>query len=604
MRNNLISRRSVAWRMARALVAQPGFYSGLKKAAKTDMALQMSLGRRLEEWACLTPEAVAIRFRGKQWTYAQYNETANQYASFLASLGVGPNDHVGVNIGNRPEMLFTLAAVAKLGAVSALINTTQRSDVLENSLNLAKAKLLIVGAEQVACMETVASLLQEQYDGKLLWVAENANSLLPGGYVDMQKEVATCSGENRPETQQVTLRDPAFLVFTSGTTGMPKASVLRWVRWYTSALAFGQAGLNLTSEDTVYCCLPLYHNNALILNFGSALYAGATFALSQKFSASRFWDEVRETEATCFTYIGELLRYLMNQPPSARDREHKVSRIAGNGLRPDLWHQFKTRYGINRIVEFYGASESPLAFINFFNYDETVGWAPGGWEIVDYDVDTDAPRRDGNGHMIKLGPGKTGLLICAVNKDRPFEGYTDKSASEKKLFRNVFEEGDCWFNSGDLMRAQGAGHVQFLDRVGDTYRWNGENVATTEVEAVINTWPQTEDAVVYGVQVPGRDGRCGMICYTLKEGESLDAAGFASMLREKLPKYAVPRFMRIRQGQDLTGTFKHQKAKLKKEGYCPAVTDEQLWYLSTEAQAWQPLTLEQKKAIDRGEVRL
>ncbi|MGH8458875.1 MAG: AMP-binding enzyme, partial [Nevskiales bacterium] len=327
-------------------------------------------------------------------------------------------------------------------------------------------------------------------------------------------------------------------------------------------------------------------------------------AIGEKFSASGFWDEARQYQATVFVYIGELLRYLLNQPPRPDDRQHQVRMIFGNGLRPDLWDAFKTRFGIERIYEFYGASEGNNGFVNLFNFDRTCGWSGFGWEIVAYDLDADAPIRKPNGRLQKLGRGNTGLLLFEVSKTLPFDGYTDREATEKKLLRDVFKKGDCWFNTGDLVKHQGSGHVQFVDRLGDTFRWQGENVATSEVEAVINAWPQTADAVVYGVQVPGRDGRCGMVCYTLKPGQQLDRAGFAAHLQKLLPKYAVPRFLRVHGEQAVTGTFKHQKVGLKNQAYDLSQIHDPVFYLAPGAASWEPLTRELKQAIDAGVAKL
>lgn len=327
-------------------------------------------------------------------------------------------------------------------------------------------------------------------------------------------------------------------------------------------------------------------------------------AVGRKFSASGFWDECRQYDATAFAYIGELLRYLLNQDPKANDADHKVYKIFGNGLRPDIWDEFKSRFGIHRIHEFYGASEGNNAFINLFNYDKTCGWSAKGWETIAYDVDEDTPKLCAKRKFEKTGKGETGLLIFEVSDRFPFDGYTNKEASEKKLMRDVFKKGDCWFNTGDLVRKLGFGHIQFVDRVGDTFRWQGENVATTEVEAAAIKFAQTEDAVVYGIEIPGRDGRCGMLSYTVKQGEELDLTGLARHLQAKLPKYAVPRFMRVEQVQEVTGTFKHQKTKLKKQGYDLEQIAEPLFYLSPAASTFVPLTPEIVAEIEAGTAKL
>ena len=358
-------------------------------------------------------------------------------------------------------------------------------------------------------------------------------------------------------------------------------------RWLKGMAGLGQMALRLREDDVLYCCLPLYHNNALTVSWGSALISGGTLALGRKFSASRFWDDIRRHDATAFCYIGELLRYLLLQPESPRDREHRVRLIVGNGLRPELWEAFEQRFGIHQISEFYGASESNAAFVNGFGLAKTAGFCPLPFAIVEFDAETETPRRDAKGFLRKVPVGGVGLLITEVGSKTPFDGYTDAKASEAKLLRNVFKAGDCWVNSGDLVRDQGWRHIQFVDRVGDTFRWKGENVATTEVEAALGSFPGVQEAVVYGVQLPHSDGRAGMAALTL-EG-ALDGAALARHLCERLPAYAVPLLLRLRSEQETTSTFKFRKVDLKREGFDPHTVDEPLHVLLDRERGYQPL---------------
>jgi fatty-acyl-CoA synthase len=353
-----------------------------------------------------------------------------------------------------------------------------------------------------------------------------------------------------------------------------------------------------------YCCLPLYHNNALTVSWSCTLAAGATFALDRKFSASKFWDRIRHFDATAFCYIGELLRYLLNRPASERDRDHRVRLIVGNGLRPEIWEQFERRFGIERIYEFYGASESNIAFINAFGVSQTAGFTPMSFAIVEFDNDAEAPLRDKKGWMKRVKKGGVGLLISEVTAKRPFDGYTDPAAGEKKLLRDVFKKGDCWFNTGDLVRDQGMRHIQFVDRVGDTFRWKGENVATGEVEGVLAREDSIEHGAVYGVTVPGCDGRAGMAAITLKAGRELDGAALARTMTTALPAYAVPLFLRIREQQDTTGTFKYRKIELKQEGFDPGKVREPLYVLTDRERGYEPLTAELFRRIADGALRL
>jgi fatty-acyl-CoA synthase len=354
---------------------------------------------------------------------------------------------------------------------------------------------------------------------------------------------------------------------------MPKASVMTHYRWLRALAGFGGLGMRLSSNDTLYCCLPLYHNNALTVALSSVLNSGAALALGKSFSASKFWDEVIRYDATAFIYIGEICAYLLNQPPKPTDRQHKVRVIGGNGLRPAIWDEFTERFGIERVCEFYAASEGNSAFVNILNIDKTTGLCPTPVAFVQYDPDTGEPLRGDDGRACKVRNGEPGLLLSKVSNFQPFDGYTDGKASEKKLVRNVFRDGDVWFNTGDLMRSQGFGHAAFTDRLGDTFRWKGENVATTEVEAALSTDPQIEEATVFGVEVPGTGGRAGMAAIQLKKGEEFDGQALAKAAYERLPGYAVPLFVRVVGELAHTSTFKSQKVDLRKEGYGRDVKD-------------------------------
>lgn len=593
----------VARRFVRKLVV-PGALAAFREVMTVTRDVAISIGLVLQQQAAARPQGIAVIDGERRWTWAAFNAQVNRYAAVLASEGLGKGEVVALHLGNRAETLMLVCAAAKLGAIAAMINTAQRGDALLHSLTLSNARLQLLGGEQAAAWQSLPESFRDGERVRLLWVSEAGGAAAPAAMRDLDQLAAPCTDTDPPSVAQLRLRDPCFYIFTSGTTGLPKASVMTHYRWYRSAVSMGRLTLGLRPDDVFYCCLPFYHNNALTLAFGGALVSGATLAIGARFSASRFWDEIRRYEATAFCYIGELLRYLLNQPPNAEDRDHRVRAILGNGLRPELWQSFKSRFGIERVHEFYAASEGTNGFINVLNFDGTCGFSPNGWALAAYDRATDALVRDAHGRCRRVGRGAVGLLLTEVSEKMPFDGYTRREDGEKKLMRDVFRRGDCWFDTGDLMRAQGWGHVQFVDRVGDTFRWQGENVATTEVEAAAATWPQIEDAVVYGVQVTGRDGRCGMLSCSLRAGAELDADGFAAHLRARLPRYAVPRFLRLRAQQDLTGTFKHQKTQLKQQGYDVAACAEPLWVLGVDDGAWRPLSPELRQAVDAGRLRL
>lgn len=515
-----------------------------------------SIGKVFQDRAARYGDRVFLRFGDQRLTYREANATANRYAAVLAARGVGHGDVVGIMLRNSPNAVLMMLAVVKCGAIAGMINYHQRGEVLAHSLGLLDAKVLVSEADLV---DVVAE--------------SGAPGAEPLTIEEMERLAATAPTTNPPSASAVLAKDTAFYIFTSGTTGHPKASVMTHRRWLAALAAFGGLGLRLKSSDTLYSCLPLYHNNALTVAVSSVINSGATLALGKKFSASQFWDDVIAYDATAFIYIGEVCRYLLNQPPKPTDRAHKVRLIAGNGLRPEIWEEFTTRFGIERVCEFYAASEGNTAFINIFNVPKTTGISPLPLAYVEYDPDTGAPLRDENGRVRRVPPGQPGLLISPVNKLQPFDGYTDPAASEKKLVRNAFREGDCWFNTGDVMSPQGMGHAAFVDRLGDTFRWKGENVATTEVEAAVAAEKSVEECAVFGVEIPRTGGRAGMAAVKLRDGAEFDGKALARTVYDRLPVYALPLFVRVVESMEHTTTFKSRKVDLREQGYGPGIED-------------------------------
>ncbi|MEO1656652.1 MAG: long-chain-acyl-CoA synthetase [Pseudomonadota bacterium] len=601
-----INRIGFSYRFVKALL-NPRVRAGMKGGQKTTANDKFSLCSYLERNADERPDGIAIKYGDDQWTWSQFNAISNQYANYFKSRGIEAGGCVAVNLQNRADVLFVIMGITKLGATAAMINNQQTGEVLTHSLSVVKPELLVIGEESLDKAETIRDLLHRDYQGRLLYLPEAADGQAPEGYTDIAAAITSMPTDNLPETQEVTLGTAAYYIYTSGTTGLPKASIFTHLRAVRGGNFMGQMGLLLDENDVFYCPLPFYHSNALILAFTSTLIGGGTLAIGRKFSVSRFWDECRRYEATTFCYIGETLRYLLNQPAKDNDRDHKVVKILGNGLRPDIWMDFKERFGIEKICEFYAATEGNVAFFNLFNYDQTCGWSPKGgkvWQIVAYDVDADEPLRDAEGRLVPLGEGDTGLLVAEVSDTNPYNGYSDKEASEKKLFRNAFANGDAWFNTGDLVKRLPCSHIQFVDRVGDTFRWHGENVATTEVEAAVIKFPDIEDAVVYGVAVPGMDGRAGMLALTPTNGRQPDLTGLANHLRATLPPYAVPRFLRLQGATEVTGTFKHKKSTLKDEGFDPHRVDGDVMLLSPGKNDWITVTEGVKAEIEGGQIRL
>jgi fatty-acyl-CoA synthase len=553
---NSVGLLDIAVRLPGLLMDAPVMVRGALTGFMARPTAKTSIGKVFQERAARYAERVFIKFGDEQLTYRQANETVNRYAAVLAARGVGHGDVVGVMLRNSPNAVLLMLAVVKCGAIAGMLNYHQRDNVLKHSIGLLSAKVIVAETELVEPISASGA------DTTGLMTVE-----------ELERLASTAPTGNPATTAAVLAKDKAFYIFTSGTTGMPKASVMTHYRWLRALAGFGGLGLRLHGDDVLYCCLPLYHNNALTVAVGSVINAGATLALGKSFSASRFWDEVIAAGATAFIYIGEICAYLLNQPPKPTDRQHKIRVIIGNGLRPAIWDEFTERFGIPRVCEFYAASEGNTAFVNILNMDKSTGICPSPVAFVEYDADTGEPLRSPNGRLRKVKTGEPGLLLSKVSSFQPFDGYTDKEATEKKLVRNAFRDGDVWFNTGDLMRSQGFGHAAFADRLGDTFRWKGENVATTEVEAAISTDPQVEEATVFGVEVPGTGGRAGMVAVQLKEGEEFDGKELAKAAYERLPGYAVPLFARVVGELARTSTFKNQKVDLRKEGYSADIAD-------------------------------
>lgn len=564
-----------------------------------------SIGQLLDRQSRRFPDKTAILYHDTRYSYAEFNSQANRYAQYFRSCGIGQGDVVAIAMDNRPESLFAVMGAVKLGSIAAMINTSQRESVLLHSFNLVKPKLVIVGTELAAAVLAIeAELLPLSSLPIHCCVDPEGTDVVPGQWVDIGARISACTDDSPAETAMLTLGLPCFYIFTSGTTGLPKASIMTHLRWFKSLYGVAITSMKLRHDDIFYVVLPFYHNNALTVSLSGIIGVGATLAIGRKFSASQFWDEVRHYRATCFSYIGELCRYLVNQPERRDDADNPVRVIIGNGLRPDIWDEFQHRFAIRHINEFYGASECNLLFTNSYNLKYTAGFCPLPYAVVQFDQSTETPLRSAQGFMSKVKKGQTGLLITKVSERFPFEGYTNKEANEGKLLFDVFKPGDCYFNSGDLVLHQGFRHIAFVDRVGDTFRWKGENVASTEVEGIANQFPGVKQAVVYGVTIPNTDGRAGMIALTLAlTPAEFDFAAFHHFIKASLPAYAIPVFLRIAQQYDVTGTFKVKKLDLKKEAYGPNHSADPVYVSLPDSDTYQLLDEALRDAINCGKFK-
>jgi fatty-acyl-CoA synthase len=546
----------IATRLPGLIMDAPAIVQGVMTGFMARPSGKTSIGKVFQDRAARHGDNVFVTFDDESLTYKEANESANRYAAVLAARGVGRGDVVGITLKNSPRTVVLMLAVVKLGAIAGMLNYNQTGKVLAHSVDLLGAKLLVGDDELLGAVEESGAEVSDK-----LSVDE------------LERLAADAPTDNHAVTSSVLAKDKAFYIFTSGTTGMPKASVMTHYRWLRALAGFGGIGMRLNSKDTLYSCLPLYHNNALTVAVASVVNSGATLALGKSFSASKFWDEVIEYNATAFVYIGEICGYLLNQPEKDTDRKHKVRVIGGNGLRPGIWDEFTQRFGIERVCEFYAASEGNTAFVNFLNIPKSTGICPTPVAFVEYDDESGDPVRDDNGRVKKVKSGEPGLLLSKVSSFQPFDGYTDKEATEKKLVRDAFKKGDVWFNTGDLMRSQGFGHAAFADRLGDTFRWKGENVATTQVEHAVSRDSNVDDCTVYGVEVEGAGGKAGMAAVQMKDGADFDGKALAKVVYDNLPPYAMPLFVRVVDQLEKTSTHKTKKVDLAKQGYSEDVED-------------------------------
>ncbi len=565
-----------------------------KLAKPRPLDTQDSFAARFEATVAQFGSRPAIVFEGRELSWRELNALANRYAHVIKDAGLKRGDTASVMMENRIELVASVMALAKLGVAAAMINTSLTGRSLTHCISITGSKLCLFGEERLTAIEDIRADL-ELSDGAYLFVPDAGASAAPAWSRDLAELSDNAPDSNLVETAEITLGDTVLNIFTSGTTGLPKAAVMSHRRLLLSATLSQVVGLRCDETDRIYLCLPMYHGTGLFLGFGAAALSGACMIVRRKFSTSAFLPEVREHRANCFIYIGELCRFLANSPEQPGDADNPIQKMMGNGLRPDIWMKFKERFGVDRISEFYGSSEGNVAFINMFNKDCTVGTTTIPHTLVKYDVDNDEIVRDASGRSVEVTPGEPGLLLGKITPDTKFEGYTSEEATESKILRDALEEGDAWFNTGDLMRrvdvgfALGFKHYQFVDRVGDTFRWKSENVSTNEVGELILGHPQIAFCNVIGVEVPGAEGRAGLAAMVLREGETLDLDTFSSHVASELPGYARPVFLRVLPQLDTTGTFKMVKGELRKEGYDPANHSDPLYVLPPGSTSYQPL---------------
>lgn len=535
----------------------------------------------IDDLAAQHPAAPALLSENACLTYQALAERANQYARWALGQGVGAGGVVGLLMPNCPEYMAVWLGITRVGGVVALINTNLSGNSLGHAIKIAALRRLIIDTTLESRLDAAEEWLPP---GLSSWSFGPSKRGLPR--VDQALTAIASHPLDRSVHPAPSLKHPALYIYTSGTTGWPKAAVithqrlLRWSHWFA-------AMINPGPNDRMYNCLPMYHSVGGVVATGAMLVRGLSVAVRPRFSATAFWSDVCKWDCTLFQYIGELCRYLLNAPPHPLETNHKLRLCCGNGLREDIWKRFTHRFRIPHVLEFYAATEGNISLYNVEEKPGSVGRIPRFLAhhfpiaLVKVDPTAGEPIRDTQGHCVSVGVDEAGEALGRIPVREgqggiPFEGYADAAQSEGKLLRNVFEPGDCWFRSGDLLRKDRAGFYYFVDRAGDTFRWKGENVSTSEVADAISLHPGVIQAVVYGVEVPGAEGRAGMAALVTSEG--FDLAGLHRHLMTSLPAYACPVFLRLCHELPTTDTFKNIKHGFVQEGYDPEILSDELYF--------------------------
>jgi fatty-acyl-CoA synthase len=550
--------------------------------------------------------AIALSSDQQCLTYRALAERANRYARWALGQQLAAGDVVCLMMPNCPEYMAIWLGITRIGGVVALVNTNLVGAALAHAIDIVGPRHVIVGAD---LLDAFASVLPRLDPGIRCWMHGEANHGSPR--IDL--EIAKSTGErlHNSEYHAPSIWDRALYVYTSGTTGLPKAAtvshfrVMQWTHWFAGLI-------DTRPTDRMYNCLPMYHSIGGVVATGAVLVNGGSVTIRERFSASRFWDDIAEENCTLFQYIGELCRYLVNSPPHRREAEHRLRLCCGNGLRQDVWEAFQQRFRIPQILEFYAATEGNFSLYNCDGKPGAIGRIPAFLAhrfpvaLIKLDIEAGEPLRNEDGFCLRCSADEVGEAIGRVSADRApsmgrFEGYSDKEASDRKILRNVFAIGDAWYRTGDLMRRDQAGYFYFVDRIGDSYRWKGENVSTTEVEALICACPGIIEAVVYGVTVSGMEGRAGMAA--IVTNDEFDLVEFREQIVDRLPEYARPVFLRLCGQIEVTATFKLQKQRLIHEGYDPAATTDELYFNNRASEAYTRLDAALCERIRSGNVR-
>lgn len=576
------------------------------RSRKFDKKKYTTVADILEEQVEKTPNNIAIEFDDKKYTYREMDNEANKIANWAIGKGYKTGDVISLLMENKPEYIFTWFGLAKVGITIACLNNNIKSKSLAHCIKKSGSRSLIISSD---LMENLASA-QEHIDGELDVYTAGQDVQ---GYKSLEESLNE-NGAVRPNSsirQDLSNSQSLFYIYTSGTTGMPKAANFSHQKFLV-ACGLQMFSLEMKPTDKTYMVLPLYHATGGVVGVGSTFCVGGTIVLRKKFSAANFWEDCVKHDVTVITYIGELFRYLVATKESEYEKKHKIRGIYGNGLRPEVWKIVQERFGINHICEFYGASEGNVSLTNVDSKFGSIGRIPPylkgvlPTKIVKFDVENEVVVRGEDGFCIECDDGEAGEAIGFIPNDDKFtgkfEGYTDKEATKKKILEDVFEKGDRWFSTGDLLKKDNQGYYYFVDRIGDTFRWKSENVSTNEVSEAISAFKGIDEVNVYGVEVPNQDGRAGMASLVVNDDFNLEK--LYEYLSEQLPVYSVPVFIRISPEIEKTGTFKYKKTDLVKDGYDPSKIQDPIYYASGGDKRYINLDQDSFQKINTLEIRV
>ncbi|XP_059213942.1 long-chain fatty acid transport protein 6 [Centropristis striata] len=571
-------------------------YLKLRRYSKTLRArMQQGIITYLDSFlyqARKNPSKPFIIFENQTLTYQDVDRRSNQIANAFKSEGsLKQGDIVALMMVNEPDFICVWLGLCKLGCQVAFLNVNIKAKSLLQCFQSCGARTLVVGADLVRVVEVVLPDLKK--DNMAVWVVDHTSP--SEDFSTLLDKVEHMPGETLSDLPKVDIMSNFLFIFTSGTTGLSKAARVGHMKAIVSMAFFQMCGA--TSDDIIYITLPLYHMSASLLGIGGCIHLGATCVLKKKFSASQFWKDCVKHNVTVVQYIGELCRYLLHHPTVPEEGAHRVRLAAGSGLRSDVWKQFVKRFGRIKIREGYGLTEASIGFLNYTDEVGPIGRASYfnklsmPFELLRYDPQTYEPVQTDAGRCIRAQIGEAGILVAPLTAMNQFLGYAGNQVqSEKKLLRGVFKDGDIYFNTGDLLLQDDRDFLYFRDRVGDTFRWKGENVSTTEVSEVLGLLDFIQEANIYGVTVQGYEGRAGMAAIVLKKDHKLNGRKIYNHLGKTLPAYAWPWFLRIQTSLDVTETFKQQKVKLVREGFNPDVTQDLVYFLDVSQKNYVLLT--------------